>query len=256
MTIVGIIGLSRIVHGHPSGDDHMKAIGHYNGYIPVWDPDHARLQEVMHTRAGLSQMLRPEAVVASCDVLLIASPAECHFEQLEMAINVRGATTILCEKPLSYTYEQGARLCELAYKRGVNLLVNFQRRWAPGVQAWCDGAKRGEWGALDTHGDTNRAAGMSYKGPHTGERFSRDACHGLDLLAACGLESKDFDISVGSEFSVRAAYARSELWVREVTSFAPVWRNIFATLRGEEKFVCTAADCLPGMKLVDELCPK
>lgn len=74
---------------------------------------------------GLS-LLNPEVVV-------IASPTQCHVEAVRQALCHAKPRLILCEKPLAYTLEEAASMVADCRAADCQLYVNYLRRVEPGV---------------------------------------------------------------------------------------------------------------------------
>ena len=78
-------------------------------------------------------------VVADVDMVLtapvrgvvIATPAETHYELTRQVLEA--GKDVLCEKPLSLTYEQGAELVRLAERQGSILMVGHVLEYHPGI---------------------------------------------------------------------------------------------------------------------------
>jgi len=104
---------------------------------------------------NLAADIAPNAeVVASVDQVLnapvdgvvIATPAETHFELTRQALLAR--KDVLCEKPLALTYEQGAELVRLAEQQGRILMVGHVLEYHPGIVRLLDLVKSGELGKV------------------------------------------------------------------------------------------------------------
>ncbi|MEM7689134.1 MAG: Gfo/Idh/MocA family oxidoreductase [Pseudomonadota bacterium] len=82
------------------------------------------------------------------DLIVIASPTECHAEHLEWALGQR-PKAILCEKPLAKGYEPAFRLFHEAAQLKIPLAINYTRRWQPDINDLVERARYGEeWGEL------------------------------------------------------------------------------------------------------------
>lgn len=72
-------------------------------------------------------MLKPEIIV-------IASPTQCHAESVRLALHNAKPRLILCEKPLASTLEDAEGMVAACRAAGCKLYVNYMRRVEPGVQ--------------------------------------------------------------------------------------------------------------------------
>jgi predicted dehydrogenase len=72
----------------------------------------------------LQDMLRKERI----DILTIATPTRFHYENV-LAILSSDVRAIFCEKPLTFSTEQGLELVRKAKESKKLLVVNYMRRW-------------------------------------------------------------------------------------------------------------------------------
>ena len=245
---IGLIGLSKIAAGYEDAKEtHLGAILRANpkANLVCFDPD-KNAQVAAKQRFGTIH-IADELDALKCDVVLISSPTQTHYQHVSKALTQRHNPLVICEKPLAPTYDQGRELVHRAAKSGQTLLVNFQRRWLPGVSQWCSAARAGQFGT--------RRANVFYVGPETRERFIASASHAMDIAGACGVTAENIDVYPYFDFSVEIKCEQSSLALRKVGGLLPVWGNIFRHMTEGEPLPCRAADHLPGMKLVDELCP-
>jgi hypothetical protein len=245
---IGFIGLSKIAAGYEDPKEtHLGAILRANpkANLVCFDPD-KNAQVAAKQRFGTIH-IADELDALKCDVVLISSPTQTHYQHVTKALTQRHKPVVVCEKPLAPTYEQGRELVERADQSGQTLIVNFQRRWLPGVLQWCAAANQGQFG--------RRRASVFYVGPETRERFIASASHALDIAGACGVTAENIDVYPYFDFSVEVRCEQSSLTLRKIGDLVPVWENIFNHIAKGDSLPCRAADHLPGMKLVDELCP-
>lgn len=242
---IGIIGLSPVAGGYDDPTHtHLGAMPAHARKL-LYDPDPAKTDE------RTVRLSSAESVMSQSDVILISSPTPTHAYYVLMALRYDHKPLILCEKPLCEgSYALVDELVYLAGIRNQTLIINFQRRWAPGVQPWLDAARFGRFGK-PLH------ALVFYTGPRTIERHYRDACHGLDLCGAAGIPAKLIDIVADAEhFRVTLDFERSSLTLKYIPEMTPVWDNIIAHLQEGEPLVCNAFDTLRGAELTYQLAPK
>lgn len=67
-----------------------------------------------------------EALIEVCDALIIATPAECHYDHAEAGLS--GGCHVLVEKPLCLHSVEADHLVALAQERGLVLQVGHQER--------------------------------------------------------------------------------------------------------------------------------
>ena len=95
--------------------------------VGVSDADPARAAAVA-AEIGTQAMARP-ALLAGCDAVVIAAPAEAHFALAGEAL--RAGVHVLVEKPMAATLAEADGLAELAAARGLVLQVGHLLRYSP-----------------------------------------------------------------------------------------------------------------------------
>ena len=123
---IGVIGLGNIA---------QKA------YLPVItsrrDTDLVFCTRNLDTLNKLSRMYRIQECVQSVDDLIkhgidaafVHSSTESHAQIVEKLLN--NNIHVYVDKPISYSYDDTLRLVELSEKKGLILMVGFNRRFAP-----------------------------------------------------------------------------------------------------------------------------
>jgi predicted dehydrogenase/threonine dehydrogenase-like Zn-dependent dehydrogenase len=141
-------------------------------------------REVARSYAGayatvdLDEALGDEQV----DVVLIATRHDQHAEQAARAL--RAGKAVFLEKPAAITREQLVELDAVARETGRPIVVGFNRRFAPDVQALAALLAR-RHGPLVADYRVNAGrlpADHWVHGPEGGGRLIGEACHMLDLL--------------------------------------------------------------------------
>ncbi len=95
--------------------------------VGIHDPDHARAAAVGR-EAGGAPALDLDALIGTCDALIVAAPAEAHFVLAEAAL--LAGRHVLIEKPIASTLEQADRLTALAARTGRVLQVGHLLRYS------------------------------------------------------------------------------------------------------------------------------
>ncbi|AIQ95503.1 Gfo/Idh/MocA family protein [Prochlorococcus sp. MIT 0604] len=67
------------------------------------------------------------------DLVIISTPTDTHLCVIEETIKSLKPKMILCEKPLSYDYNDAFKIVDLCKKANIELFVNFVRRCDPAV---------------------------------------------------------------------------------------------------------------------------
>ena len=66
-------------------------------------------------------------------LVIIAAPTQYHCVILHKVLEMSEPHTILCEKPLSYSWDEASSMVDLCVKNNVDLYVNYMRRSDPAV---------------------------------------------------------------------------------------------------------------------------
>tara|TARA_B100000886_G_C20423556_1_gene492764 strand:+ start:3038 stop:4012 length:975 start_codon:yes stop_codon:yes gene_type:complete len=67
------------------------------------------------------------------DLIIISTPTETHLKVIEESLDIFNPKAILCEKPLSYNYEDAEKIIRICDDFNVDIFVNYMRRCDPGV---------------------------------------------------------------------------------------------------------------------------
>jgi predicted dehydrogenase len=97
----------------------------------IFDPDLERAKTVGWETATHDMAF--DALLAACDALIVAAPAEVHYDLAAAAL--RGGKHVLVEKPIAATLEQADTLGVLAKERGLVLQVGHLERFSAAYQA-------------------------------------------------------------------------------------------------------------------------
>ncbi len=92
----------------------------------IHDPDEARACAVAG-EAGAAPLAFPD-LLAACDALIVAAPADVHFELAAAALS--SGKHVLVEKPIAATLDQADQLGVLAAERGLVLQVGHLERFS------------------------------------------------------------------------------------------------------------------------------
>jgi predicted dehydrogenase len=176
---VGILGLGQIAQGYdepegPAISTHLKACQSDPRLRVSWisDVDGKKAEDVCRRWNLTADVVSPEdALRKSVDIVCIASPDETHPLWIERFLD-NPPRIILCEKPLSESAARSRELISKAQAAKSVLVINFIRRWIPGIAPWLTTAAAGGFG-------TPARARLTYC-----RGLRHNACHGLDLIAA------------------------------------------------------------------------
>ncbi|MCW2249528.1 putative dehydrogenase [Azospirillum fermentarium] len=173
-----VVGCGQIAGGYDSAMPQRRSAGvfsHAGAYrahpgfrlLGCVEPDTARRTAFME-HWGIPQGFADlEAALASgtvFDVVSVCSPDHAHTPQLERLLHapVRGA---LCEKPMTTDPVRGAAVAAAWTQAGKTLLVNYSRRFAPGIRALAAELESGVWGPVQ-HVTATYTKGIRHNGAH------------------------------------------------------------------------------------------
>lgn len=132
---------------------HAHAFAAHPGYelVAGVDPDSKKrkLFEKKYRRPAYSnlKMLRESKQDSKIDVMALSIPTDRHLEIFQQAIQLSPRGIIL-EKPLATNVQQGNKILRLARDKKCTVLVNYVRRFEPGVQKLRRQILRSEWGEI------------------------------------------------------------------------------------------------------------
>jgi len=141
MLTVAIIGAGQIAGGYDrSRSDDDGVYTHSGAFLKdgrfiletVADTDAARAEQFREEwRFNSTASSVEEICHGRQDVVSVCTPDANHYQTIRSLIEHRCCKTIFAEKPLALHGEEIAELTALARENGVNIVVNFQRRFDP-----------------------------------------------------------------------------------------------------------------------------
>ena len=150
-------------------------------FISIWG-------EEIQGYDSLEELLAHEKI----DILSICSPTSFHAEALKEALKDSTVSNILCEKPFVRSQEELDTLLPLLYKSDKNILINFIRRYDPGVQTLKKTLASKELGEL-LHFNASFTKGLYHNGSHMLELIEH-LCGSIHSIKANKVISKDEDL--------------------------------------------------------------
>ena len=154
-----IIGCGNIAGGF---DSNMKAgewpLTHAGAYqyhenlniVACCDPDiekRTKFQSDWKVPLSTSSPNELEFAHGEVDVVSICSPTAFHFESIHSALRWK-PRLIFCEKPIASNLYDARSLTAVCQDAGVELVVNYSRRWDPDVCRLKSDITAGKWGAV------------------------------------------------------------------------------------------------------------
>lgn len=191
---------------------HAHAYARHNAteLVACCDPDPARL-EAFRTRWGehirgygsLEEMLSHETP----EMLSVCSPTAFHADAMMLALKDPHIRFILCEKPLTLTPEEFERLQPLLQETQKRVLVNFIRRYDPGIRKAASIIQSGELGRLEHFGGSF-TKGLYHNGSHMLELVEHLCGEITQIRAVRGMEAEE---DIYGSFYLEAGGARGIL---------------------------------------------
>lgn len=152
-----VIGLGQIGMGYDYGSpDRSTMITHASGFAghggfslaAAVDPDPLQRERFFakYDRPAYSTVAE---LLAHCspDVLSLAVPTAAHCRIFGELVAAR-PRAILCEKPIAANVADAGEMLALAEASGCSLLVNYMRRFEPGVLSLRESLRRGDLGTI------------------------------------------------------------------------------------------------------------
>ena len=176
---VAIIGCGRIGSWFDEEDDSGRVLSHAGAYkksgavrlVALCDIDRKRLQECGLRRGvrALYEDYRALLKEEEIDILSVCTPVDRRFAVLEAAFRA-GIKVVFCEKPVVSTLEEALRANEAAYRNGSTVVVNYFRRWDPGI---------GQVARIIKEGRIGRVQSVTC---YYNKGILNNGSHGIDLL--------------------------------------------------------------------------
>jgi len=196
-----VIGLGRIGQGYDydkNADDyvltHASAFTSHEGFdlIAGVDPDlHQRERFEKKFQRPVFKDCRTMFSKHDPDILALSIPTTLHYDVFREIIS-HSPRAVICEKPIAATYSDAMEMVRLARENECALLVNYMRRYEPGVLLLKSAIENGD-------------AGEIYKGfVWYTKGLLNNASHYIDLLRFLLGEASDFEIfAKGQDWEIR-----------------------------------------------------
>jgi predicted dehydrogenase len=122
---VAVIGAGKM------GRHHARVFARHARLLGAFDVVGARAATLAGSFGG-EVLDSIDVVVATADLVVVATPTAMHFEHAKRALEA--GCHVLVEKPLCHVASEAWALCELARARGVELFVGHSERFNPVVR--------------------------------------------------------------------------------------------------------------------------
>ncbi len=139
---IGIIGTGRIAPRFFTESKYVSGVTIPCAYNP--EKESAEKFEKNHPIEVFTDSF--DDFLQNVDAVYIASPNETHSGYVRKALDA--GKHVLCEKPMTFTYEEAVELYELAEKCGVILMEGIRTAYLPGFQQILSVAKSGKIGEI------------------------------------------------------------------------------------------------------------
>ncbi len=137
MLRLGIVGTGRIARRFLAEVRYVSGVEAISAYNPEKDS----LDEFCQTFSLMGFGEGYEEFLDSIDLVYVASPNETHADYVRKALDA--GKHVLCEKPMTFTYDEAVELYDLANKKDVVLMEGIRAAYLPGFQQLltvaCDG---------------------------------------------------------------------------------------------------------------------
>lgn len=168
---IGIIGSGQIVSGYDFPDDeniftHCHALLNHPrlNLVGVYDIETKKLQDAS-IKWGFNPVYSIEELfLHKLDIVLIAVPDEFHASYLMMVAKYC-PLMVICEKPLTTSLEESKKIVTLYKENGIQLFVNYQRRFDKDINNLKCSFENGNLGLFLT-GSVVYSKGLLHNGSH------------------------------------------------------------------------------------------
>ena len=138
-----IVGLGNIGMKYDLNDDSVKKVlTHANAFACHSDfniiggvDTKEESRKIFNKKYQSQSFTKIKNAMIQCnpDIVVIASPTEMHLKNIKEVFNYGKPKIIICEKPLSYKYQESLDIIEKCEKNKTKLYVNYFRRSEPGI---------------------------------------------------------------------------------------------------------------------------
>lgn len=139
---LGIVGTGRVARRFYSEINYVSGVEAVSAY----NPDFENLSEFMQVCTINGYCDDYESFLDSVDAIYVASPNETHAEYVRTALEA--GKHVLCEKPMTFTYDEAVELYALAKEKQVVLMEGIRAAYLPGFQQLLTVAKNGTIGDI------------------------------------------------------------------------------------------------------------
>lgn len=139
---IGIIGTGRIAPRFFKETSFVSGIEVVNAYNP--EKSSARTFEAQYKVRTYTE--RFDDFLSETDAVYVASPNETHSNYVRKAL--MAGRHVLCEKPMTFTYDEAVDLYALAEEKGVILMEGIRTAYMPGFLQLISVAKNGSIGEI------------------------------------------------------------------------------------------------------------
>lgn len=190
---LGIVGTGRITRRFLAEINYVSGIE----AVAAYNPEKDSLDLFVRETSLLGFSGEYEEFLDRVDAVYVASPNETHADYVRRAI--AAGKHVLCEKPMTFTYDEAVELYDLAKKNDVILMEGIRAAYLPGFQQLLSVAKDG------TIGDVCDVEACFTRIGDVGSREMSDARYGgafmeygsytlLPIFKILGMDYEDFTI--------------------------------------------------------------
>ena len=139
---LGIVGTGRIARRFQAETVYVSGIE----AVAVFNPDRENLEEYVAEYAVAAYSEDYAVFLNAVDAVYVASPNETHADYVRRALTA--GKHVLCEKPMTFTYDEAIELYALAKTNHVVLMEGIRAAYLPGFQQLLTVARDGTIGEI------------------------------------------------------------------------------------------------------------
>ena len=139
---LGIIGTGRIARRFFAETKYVSGVE----IVTAYNPERTNLKAFAKEFQIMSHSKNFDKFLSEIDAVYVASPNETHADYVRQAL--LAGKHVLCEKPMTFTYEEAVELYGIAKKQQVCLMEGVRAAYLPGFQQLLSVATNGTIGRI------------------------------------------------------------------------------------------------------------
>lgn len=189
------------------------------------------------------------------DLVIIATPDETHENEL-LRLLYLNPRLVICEKPMGMNYEQAKNIIKSYERYGINILVDYTRRFIPHWQKIKDNVKEGKYGKFKSY-CVNYNRGKLHTGTHIADLFNMlgiiQSQYIFNYINTVNYRIYSVDLFFENEMIFERRIGWQSVWqiYNDHTKF--VIDNAYGFITKGEKLLCDMYDGINAIEIIEKL---